>query len=224
MALFKSQAHGRGVDAVSRGNAFADSFPKSEAISSDFFDPHMSLKDIKSMANPAEKSAWRKHGRCDPESVWRGPRDKPCLPKQLFPYMAELAHGLDRISKGGMIDFIAQNLDSIWFGTVAENSCKRCLVYAQHNTCKKLNTTRSAFPTPSSPFQHLKIYFTELTPARGYKYCLVVVDLFSKWVEDFPCKHADAKSTAKHLLQNFISRWGTPEKLSSDNGPHFNKQ
>lgn len=50
--------------------------------------------------------------------------------------------------------------------------------------------------------------FIELTPARGYKYCLVVVDLFSKWIEAFPCKHADAKSAAKHLLPDVISRWG----------------
>ncbi|XP_042254706.1 uncharacterized protein LOC121887791 [Thunnus maccoyii] len=148
IAVCKCQAHVRIGDAVSKGNSLADSAAKSAAVSSEMhslqmylafpaaqtpFDPHMSLKDIQSMASAAEKTAWRKHGRCDSKGVWRGPQDKPCLPKQLFPYMAKLSHGPDHVSKGGMTEFIAQNWDSIGFSTVAENFCKRCLVCAQHN-------------------------------------------------------------------------------------------
>lgn len=56
--------------------------------------------------------------------------------------------------------------------------------------------------------------FIELMPVIGYKYALSITDLFSKWIEAFPCKHSDAKTTAKHILQDIIPRWGIPSKLS----------
>jgi hypothetical protein len=47
----------------------------------------------------------------------------------------------------------------------------------------------SAHPTPEGPFEHIMMDFIELSPCQGYKYCPVIVDAFSKWVEAFPCRH-----------------------------------
>lgn len=49
--------------------------------------------------------------------------------------------------------------------------------------------------------------------------------MFSKWLEVFPSKKADAETVAKALLAEIIPRWGIPVKLtSSDNGTHFNNE
>ncbi|KAG2468627.1 NYNRI protein, partial [Polypterus senegalus] len=61
------------------------------------------------------------------------------------------------------------------------------------------------------PFEHLQMDFIELTPSKGYRYCLVIVDVFSRWVEAFPSKHADAKTVAKALIKEIIPRWGIPQ-------------
>jgi len=45
------------------------------------------------------------------EAVWRGPDNKPCLPKHFFPHFAKLTHRLNHVSKGGMMDAITQH----WF-------------------------------------------------------------------------------------------------------------
>ena len=58
----------------------------------------------------------------------------------------------------------------------------------------------------------------------GYEFVLVVVDMLSKWVEAYPCRQADASTAAKVLMRDFICRFGTPYKLSSDNGTHSTGQ
>lgn len=56
-------------------------------------------------------------------------------------------------------------------------------------------------PRTEGPFEHLMMDFIELNPCEGNKYCLVIVDTFSKWIEGFPCRRATATAVAKALLK-----------------------
>lgn len=85
-------------------------------------------------------------------------------------------------------------------------------------------TGKHCNPPPDMPFEHLMMDFIELTPAEGKKYCLMVVDMFSKWVEAFPTKSADSSAVAKALLSEIIPKWDIPGKITSDNGTHFVNQ
>lgn len=64
----------------------------------------------------------------------------------------------------------------------------------------------------------------DLPPVTGRKHLLVLVDLFSGWVEAFPPRKADAVSVAKCLLKDIIPRFGVMTRLESDQGPHFTSQ
>lgn len=57
--------------------------------------------------------------------------------------------------------------------------------------------------------------------AQSNKYCLVIVESFSKWVEAFPTKNNTASTTAKVLLNQTFSRCGLSESIDSEQGPHF---
>ncbi|GFY08213.1 retrovirus-related Pol polyprotein from transposon 17.6 [Trichonephila clavipes] len=50
---------------------------------------------------------------------------------------------------------------------------------------------------------------------------LVITDHFSKWAEIVPLKKASARVIADNFFDNYISRYGAPVKLISDNGPQF---
>jgi hypothetical protein len=47
-----------------------------------------------------------------------------------------------------------------------------------------------------------------------------MVDTFSRWTDLFPLRTTSAEEAAKAVL-DFCTRYGTPERLTSDNGPQF---
>lgn len=59
------------------------------------------------------------------------------------------------------------------------------------------------------------------TTNEGYRYLLVVQDLFSKWVEAFPIRSKTAKEVADVLVREVICRFGSPRQILSDNGKEF---
>ena len=80
---------------------------------------------------------------------------------------------------------------------------------------------RGQFPKPEYPFQEIQMDFIELNKCNNQKYCLVIIDVFSKWVEIFPCHSADALTVAKALCKRIIPTFGIPQIIRSDNGSHF---
>ena len=50
----------------------------------------------------------------------------------------------------------------------------------------------------------------------GYKYILVVTDLFTKWVEAFPLCSTDSQTLATVLVDEVICRYGVPRSIHSD--------
>ncbi|GFS83136.1 retrovirus-related Pol polyprotein from transposon 412 [Trichonephila clavipes] len=54
-----------------------------------------------------------------------------------------------------------------------------------------------------------------------YRFVLVKFDHFTKWSELIPLRKASAQAKAKTLFENYISRYGAPISLISDNGPQF---
>ena len=57
--------------------------------------------------------------------------------------------------------------------------------------------------------------------ANGSKHLLVIVDHFSRWCEVYPLPDLTALSVAKVLVYEFISRFGVPMRIHSDQGGCF---
>jgi hypothetical protein len=57
--------------------------------------------------------------------------------------------------------------------------------------------------------------------SRGYRYIIVFIDHFTRWVEAFPMRKNDAETCARLLVEQIVCRYGAPQKLLSDRGSPF---
>lgn len=57
--------------------------------------------------------------------------------------------------------------------------------------------------------------FVELSPSEGKTHCLVMVDMWSKWVEAFPASKQMASVVAKALLTEIIPQVGFPVTMAA---------
>ena len=74
----------------------------------------------------------------------------------------------------------------------------------------------------TAPLQHVSIDITEMpVTSKGNRYCLTVVDLFTRYVNLYPMKDQTAISVAKCLFEQYITEHGCPQKFHSDRGAVF---
>ena len=66
-------------------------------------------------------------------------------------------------------------------------------------------------PNAQYPFHTICMNFIELNKCENKKYCLVIIDLYSKWIEVIPTTRNDAITVAKALATHIAPRFGFPE-------------
>ncbi|GFW17850.1 transposon Tf2-6 polyprotein [Trichonephila clavipes] len=80
----------------------------------------------------------------------------------------------------------------------------------------------STFALPDVRFAHIHIdYIGPYPPSKGHKYCLTIIDKYTRWHEIIPTEDMLAETTARALLNGWISRFGTPVTIATDQGTNF---
>ena len=57
--------------------------------------------------------------------------------------------------------------------------------------------------------------------SRGNKYILVLGDYFTKWTEAYAMQNMEAVTVARIFVNEFVSRFGAPDSLHTDQGKNF---
>ena len=151
------------------------------------------------------------------------------VPVALQKTILEAVHNPRHAGHPGEINTINRlKLKYHWYGMTEDarafvRSCKTCAL-------QKKSSRPGRAPLQSyhegTPMGRLHIDFLGPFPPSdaGNKYILVVMDQFTKWVEAYPLPNQGAEITAHTLVHEFISKFGVPLELHSDQGRNFESE
>ncbi|GBM37261.1 Transposon Ty3-I Gag-Pol polyprotein [Araneus ventricosus] len=102
------------------------------------------------------------------------------------------------------------------------NWCRACIPCQKSKVHEYTKAPVSQFLAPDARFAHVHLDLIGPLPiSGGFKYCLTMVDRFTRWPEAVPLLDAKAETVAIAFMFNWISRFGLPERVTCDQGGQF---
>lgn len=149
---------------------------------------------------------------------------RPYIPNSLRKKAFDSVHALSHPSGRSTCRILKEKY--IWPGIkkYALESVRSCVACQQSKIQRHNRLQPRAIEVPDGRFNHIHLDLIELPTVKGFRYCLTMMDRFSRWPEAIPLKDMTADTVANAFYYNWVCRFGTPITITTDQGSQFESQ
>ena len=151
-----------------------------------------------------------------------GLKPRPLLPLEFREKVIQTFHHLDHRSKK---EVRRRTANVYYWPKMAKDInkfCKTCHGCQSVKTHQAMQPGIGKFPMSDRRFGDLSCDVVgPLIESHGYKFLFTIIDGVTKWTEAIPMSEATSMSCADAFINGWVTRFGVPSTISSDNGQTF---